>query len=86
MDDRVVAEATQIMVRVTPDLKARIKQQIDAGKFTTFADFARAAMIEKLIRIESGEASKISILDELDRPEVQLKLKTIWINFLKDLR
>lgn len=85
-DERVVVEPTQIMVRVTPDLKSKIKALVDAGKYTTMADFMRSAAIEKLIRDQSGEAAKISILDELDKPEVQTKLKSLWINFLKELR
>jgi Arc/MetJ-type ribon-helix-helix transcriptional regulator len=80
------AETTQVMVRLTPDLKKKIKDQIDKGRFTTYADFMKSAAIEKLIRLESEDSYQIDILEVLDRPDVRQKLKEIWIGFLTELR
>ncbi len=66
-----VGETTPIMVRLSPNLKNRMKEQIEQGKFTTYADFCRSAIYEKLNGEEYIEKFHKMLIEDFDNPETR---------------
>lgn len=75
-------KATQLMVRVTPDLKGRIEDLIRAGKYTTYADFCRAAIYEKLNREEYMSKFHTSLMEDFENPETRQRFRKILAEML----
>lgn len=75
-------ETTQIMVRLTPDLKQRIHEQIKLGKFTTYSDFCRNAIYEKLNREEYMSRFHEMLIADFDNPATRQKFRKILSEML----
>jgi len=75
-------ESTQIMVRVTPDIKKRIQDQVQQGKFTTYSDFCRTAMYEKLNREEYMSKFHEMLIADFDNPTTRAKFRKILAEML----
>jgi len=75
-------KATQLMIRVTPDLKGRIEDLIRQGKYTTYADFCRTAVYEKLNREEYMARFHDNLMDDFENPETRQRFRKILAEML----
>lgn len=73
---------TQIMIRVNPDLRKRIEDQIASGKYTSFADFGRAAIYEKLNREEYMLRFHECLLADLENPDTRRRFRKLLSEIL----